>query len=212
MRASQQIPGSRWPHDMVITVEDGSQALIDLLWIREAWQLKLDGDDLPPRLVDTPTPVSESKRKTAPITDWANAWPPLWRECLLHAATPSERPAFDLLGDTPPGPGRARLLKEIVGPTWDDRFGRDAFTEEYQQWETMLFERRRNGIQRPLGEQPERAALEALIPAWRAGLTMVVEIPCRGAFTRVVGPHGLLVTAETRAAPDGYRAALARFR
>jgi hypothetical protein len=62
-----------------------------------------------------------------------------------------------------------------------------------------------------LEERPERAALDALIPAWRRGLTKIVEIPCEGTYTRRIGEHTLLVTAETRADTARYGAALASF-
>ena len=62
-----------------------------------------------------------------------------------------------------------------------------------------------------MDEQPEHAARGALIKAWQSGLTKIVEIPCRGNFTRRIGTHAILVTAETRADPERYRAALAEF-
>jgi hypothetical protein len=103
------------------------------------------------------------------------------------------------------------MIKEMIGPSWDDVFGRDALTEGFQHWQRMLGERRWAQIARPIDEHPERVALDALIPVWEAGLTTIVQIPCRGTFTRVIGPHTLLLTAETRAAPDPYRSALALF-
>ncbi|MFC4244551.1 hypothetical protein ACFOYW_14330 [Gryllotalpicola reticulitermitis] len=63
---------------------------------------------------------------------------------------------------------------------------------------------RRHGI--------ERTLLDAVIPAWEAGLLKIVEIPCRGTFNRRVGEHGLLVTVETRADDERYREALSLFR
>jgi hypothetical protein len=42
-------------------------------------------------------------------------------------------------------------------------------------------------------------------------LTKIVEIPCGGTFTRRIGSHVILVTAETRRDPVGYRAALQTF-
>jgi hypothetical protein len=42
-------------------------------------------------------------------------------------------------------------------------------------------------------------------------LTTIVQIPCRDTFTRVIGPHTLLVSAEARAVPDSYRSALALY-
>ena len=46
------MPGNLWPHDMLITVEDDPHVLVDLLWIRETWNLHPLGDDLPPSLSD----------------------------------------------------------------------------------------------------------------------------------------------------------------
>ena len=37
------IPGNPWPHDMVLTIENDSQALRDLFWVREAWSLRNPG-------------------------------------------------------------------------------------------------------------------------------------------------------------------------
>jgi hypothetical protein len=50
-----------------------------------------------------------------------------------------------------------------------------------------------------------------VIPAWKAGLMKIVEIPCRGTFTRRSSPNALLVTAETRADDERYRQALSLF-
>lgn len=210
-RLPYPMPANQWPHDMVITVDEDSTPLIELLWIREAWQLQPAGDDLPPLLVDTPVAVSGSERQGAPIADWEDAWPRVWRECLRHAGTPRDPRAFDRMSSAPPGSERAALIGQMVGPSWDDLFGRDAFTEGYQQWQQMLGERRHAQMMHTLGERPEQLGLDALIPAWRAGLTTIVQIPCRDTFTRVIGPHALLVTAETRADADSYRSALAVF-
>ncbi|MHA7984810.1 hypothetical protein ACX9R5_03305 [Rathayibacter sp. CAU 1779] len=213
MRSLRPIPGNPWPHDMVITVKDDPNSLLDLLWIREAWRLGPEGDDLPPALVDTPQAVSETVRASAPVTEWRDAWSQLWRDCLRHEGIPIDPTLFDHLRAFEPGSVEyKRRLHELIGPIWSDRFGTDAFTDEHQRWQEQLFERHRAERPHTLDEQPERIALDALIPAWRAGLTIIVQIPCRGTFTRVVGEHALLLTAETRADPDRYREALASFR
>ncbi len=85
-------------------------------------------------------------------------------------------------------------------------------TEESQQWMHMLFLQRVDRSSPTVDEQPEHAALGALITAWESGLTTIVEIPCKGTFTRRIGTHAILVTAETRADPKRYHAALAEFR
>jgi hypothetical protein len=60
-------------------------------------------------------------------------------------------------------------------------------------------------------ETPERASLDALIPAWRSGLTRLVTIPCRGEFTRRIGSAALLITEETRNDVARYTDALRSF-
>ncbi|GAA1953815.1 hypothetical protein GCM10009717_19670 [Agromyces allii] len=74
------------------------------------------------------------------------------------------------------------------------------------------FRRRTAGLPTSAEEQPERRSLDALITAWRHGLTKIVTIPCRGSFTRVIGPHALLITDETRADADAFSTALDQFR
>jgi hypothetical protein len=53
MRSITPIEGNPWPHDMTITIDDGPQQVMELLWIREAFSLHPVGD-LPPLLIDTP--------------------------------------------------------------------------------------------------------------------------------------------------------------
>lgn len=106
---------------------------------------------------------------------------------------------------------RRILLEGVVSPSWQARFGTDAFTADHATWQRERADERIRRARLPLKAQPERIALVALVPAWRAGLTTVVAIPCRGTFTRVIGQHSLLVTSETRADPGRYQAALASF-
>ncbi|WP_223693019.1 hypothetical protein [Leifsonia poae] len=198
---------------MVITVVDDSQALLELLWIREAWRLRPKGRDLPPALADRPALVSAPQRSAAPIVEWQQEWPVIWEAALLHAGTPQSLDVFDRLNNSAIGSDeRARILRELVGPSWRERFGSDAMAEDAEQWRSTLLGLRMNRTPPTPEEQPEHAALGELIEAWRAGLTIIVEIPCSGPFTRRLGTHAILVTAETRADPQRYRAALAEFR
>lgn len=48
-------PANPWPREMLITIENDSAALLELLWIREAWDLHPVGHDLPPLLADQVT-------------------------------------------------------------------------------------------------------------------------------------------------------------
>jgi len=58
--------------------EDRPNALLEMLWIREAHNLCLDGVDLPPLLVDTPAGPIERVASAAERSEWERAWPKLW--------------------------------------------------------------------------------------------------------------------------------------
>jgi hypothetical protein len=102
-------------------------------------------------------------------------------------------------------------LHELFGPSWRDAFGDDAFTDQYLLWNQAQFEINSHRQSQSLEEEPERVSLAALSLAWQAGLSKVVVIPCIGSFTRVIGQHALVVTAETRDDPKRYSEALSLF-
>lgn len=213
MRSLSPVPGSPWPQDMLITVEDDPHSLLDLLWIREAWSLDPVGDDPPPLLSDTPLGARTDTETSGWGGTWRDAWPAMWTACLQHAGRVREPSMFEELAATVGGSAeRAQLLHELIGPTWRDLFGDDAFTAEYEAWNEARFDTLSRSLPRPLEEQPERASLAALVSAWHEGLSTIVVIPCVGSFTRVIGEHALLVTAETRDDPNRYSEALKQFR
>ena len=211
MRSSRPIPGNPWPHDMVITVDDDPALLVELLWIRDAWGLQPHHDDVPPQLVDSPDPqVNEDNE--VDIGAWQAAWPELWNATLRHAGEVRDPALFDAIrGTANNSTERMELLARITGPSWRDRFG-EAGLERYQPWQASQFRRRTVGLPNAAEEQPEHRSLEAVITAWRRGLTKIVTIPCRGAFTRSIGEHTLLITDETSADADHFSAALHQFR
>jgi hypothetical protein len=194
---------------MVIRVEDDPHTLLDLLWIREAWGLEPAGDDLPPLLVATP-----EREPDEPDPRWAAAWPDLWRACLAHAAAGRDPGLVERLHATPDGSAeRAELLGRLFGPSWHGEFGEAAFTERHAAWTTARNEETsaRMRQHRPLDEEPERASLRALVPAWEAGLTTVIVLPLVGEYTRRVGPNALAVTPWTRDDRARYAEALGTF-
>lgn len=208
MRSTTPMEGNPWPHDMVISVDNDSYQLLELLWIREAWGLRPAGDDLPPLLVDPPARAGDPDDRDA----WEAAWPQVWEDVVSHAAVLVEPSMFEELTRTADGSKeRAELIRRLHGPTWRERFGDAAFTEEYRAWTEARFRARRDDHPRSLAESPERRSLDALIPAWQAGLSKVITIPCRGEHTRIVGGSTLLMTEATRKDPDRYAAALATF-
>jgi len=207
MRSSVPMPGNPWPHDMQITIEDSPHALHELLWIREAWSLKPEGADLPPLLSSTPPVVDDAPPDS--LTDWQDAWPEIWRACVAHAGIPADPTIFERLTSAAVGsPERADLLAQLVGPSWRDHFGSEALTTEFTSWEAAQHRALRSRMSTPDAESPERRSLDALVPAWRAGLTKLILIPCRGSYTRPIGSASLLLTEETRNDPTRYAAAL----
>jgi hypothetical protein len=212
VRSSVPIPGEPWPHDMVITVDDDLGSLVELLWIREAWGLKPVGDDLPPLLVNPPQ-LGTIEDEEFDVGAWQAAWPELWIAALHHAGEIRDPGLFAALHMTADNSTeRAQLVARLTGPSWRGRFDGAALDERYQAWTASRF---REPVPRPLAsfeDQPERQSLDALISAWRRGLTKIVTIPCRGEFTRVIGEHSLVVTEETRNDVDMFSAALLQFR
>ena len=131
---------------------------------------------------------------------------------MRHAAVLVEPSMFDELTRSADGSKeRAELIRRLHGPTWRERFGDTAFTEEYRAWTEARFRARRDDHPRSLAESPERRSLDALISAWQAGLSKVITIPCRGEHTRIIGGSTLLMTEATRKDTDLYAAALATF-
>lgn len=210
MHSARHMAGSPWPPGMVITVDDNPEPLLELLWVREVFGLQPRGSDLPPALDDPPPSTGEGVGE--PTAAWDEAWPGIWRACLDHAAITRDQAVlgemFDRLSRTDSdSPERAQILRQWRGPSWRDRFGSSAFTERYISWR----DRSRGSHTTGAVNDPEGSVVDPLIRAWEAGLTKVVQIPCRGSFTRVIGPHALLVTARTRADLAGYREALGAF-
>jgi hypothetical protein len=213
MQSSSPIPGNPWPHEMLITVEDDPHALLELLWIREAWGLRPIGNDLPPLLSDDSVQLQSRTISPDRLAAWQAAWPTIWDVCIHDVGLIRDPTLFEKLRETTDGsPERAQLLHELRGPSWRDEFGNEAFTDEYEVWTLSRFEARSRREHRTLDEEPERVSLAALIPAWRSGLSKIVTIPCRGSYVRIIGPHTLLVTDETRDDPHSYSDALTQFR
>ncbi|WP_349899251.1 hypothetical protein [Parafrigoribacterium soli] len=212
MRSSVPIPGNPWPHDMTITIEESSQPLLELLWVREAWGLHPVGDDLPPLLADQYVSAQPEVGIVEEFARWQYVWSDLWEACVKHASLIPDPSAFERLRETADGSvERAQGLKRMYGRSWRDTFGDAALTDRYRAWTLANFEAHARLRPKDYEEAPERVSLAALIPAWEAGLSKIVVIPCRGSHTRIIGEHSLLVTAETRNDPQRYSEALAQF-
>lgn len=192
---------------MTITIEDSPVALLELLWVREAWGLD-PGSPSPPPLLAGPVRL----RQAPGPAEWERAWPELWEECVLHAAVDAGPILQRLLSTADASPERAELLDSLLGPSWHRRFGDESVGEPFAAWQQERHGALLKTSAVPIDETPERRSLDALVPAWEAGLTKVVTIPCRGEYTRVVAESTLIITEADRREPDRYADALATFR
>jgi hypothetical protein len=211
VRSVEPMPGNPWPHDMVLRIQDDEQGLLDLLWVRAAWELEPTGD-VPPAPVILPVsePTTQSLRRDK--GDWASAWSELWWAVLAHLGRPHRSDEFQEMRATGPGSEeRRRLLKAMMGPSWRDRFGADGFDDGYDEWVRSISRQRRVGQPRSLEEDPERRNLDATISAWERGLETIVTIPCVGEYNRTISGSGLCVPAATRSDPALYSRALQSF-
>lgn len=210
MRSLIPIPGDPWPHDMVITIEDRPDALLELLWLREAYELRPDADDLPPLLQVPPRGDMTNVPSAAEREEWTAAWPSLWAATLAHAGKDSDPALHERLRRSPNGsPERLHLLQEIVGPNWRDRFGADALDRDsYREWNDATFQA--TLAARPAGLEGHalRRDLDAVISAWRAGMTKIIAIPCRGEHAQRIGANALLITEQMMTSSDAFRRAL----
>ena len=212
MRSFQPMPGNAWPHGMVITVTDDPDSLMELLWVRAAWQLQPSGPDEPPSLAVLPeiAPSAESLRRNK--REWEQAWSELWAAAVEHLAKPPDPDAFEALIATGDGSAERRdLLTALRGPCWRTGTGDKPFDDTYQRWRRTLTDETIARHQRPLEDDPERRCLDPLVGAWRRGLTTVIAIPCSGTHTRTIGGHALLVARATRNNPERYAEALEHF-
>jgi hypothetical protein len=213
MRSTTPIPGNPWPHDMVITIQDDTNTLLELLWIRAAWGLRVSGTHVPPPLADASVDALPLIASPEQIGLWEAGWPSMWDACVRHAAVDFDKSIFDAVRASPTDSAeRALLLRGLGGPDWRDEFGNDALPAEWKAWNITRFDQRAANRPTSLDSDPERMALDALIPAWEAGLTRLIVIPCEGSFTRRVSDNALLLTEETRDDPSRYADALAGFR
>lgn len=198
---------------MGITIEDRSDALLELLWIRAAYDLRPDGDDLPPALKVPARDDLADVPSMAERTEWTTAWPSLWAATLAHAGKDFDRALHERLSQTPNGsPERLHLLQEIVGPSWRDRFGSAALDHDsYREWNDTTFQAKLAA--RPAGLEGDvlRRDLDAVIAAWRTGLTKIVTVPCRGEYVQRVGDNALLITEQMMTSSDAFRRALSAF-
>ncbi|MCU1406769.1 MAG: hypothetical protein JWQ43_3072 [Glaciihabitans sp.] len=201
MRASEPEPGGQWPSEMTIRVEHSPQTLAFLLFVRSAWKLPVSGvpalsitpdvgaSELPPGM-DVQVAVERW------ILDWNRAWEPFGPR--LHAISTPDAATQHLL-DTLTDAELWDAISIDSSRFWARGIDRVAFTRWHQDVQNG---HRSEGL-------PEHDCVDALVPAWRSGLTTVVQMPYSGLFAERINPEHLVVSATTRGTPTHYRRALA---
>ncbi|WP_457101472.1 hypothetical protein [Microbacterium sp. P5_E9] len=201
MRSDQPIPGNPWPLEMQIAVDE-PYALMYLLFVREGW--RLDVAELPD--VD-PVPATGTSTRPPAVdpTEAAVRWRREWSRAFTQFE-PRDRSVREPDEDT------ARLLRELPDEQlaeafstmpstfWAEGTDRDAFNT----WSMSLHD----DHSLPLAEHPEWRCLDALVPAWRTGLTTILQLPYAGYFAERLNAATLIVSRVTRHDPSLYRQAL----
>lgn len=201
MRSDQPTPGNPWPHDMHIAV-DVPHALTYLLFVRQGW--RLDIAELPD--VDPAPATGTSDRPSAVnLTEASARWRREWSRALTQFE-PLDRSVRE------PDKEAARLLRELPDERlaetfstmpstfWTEGTDRDAFNT----WAMGLHD----DHSLPLAEHPEWRCLDALVPAWRTGLTTILQLPYAGYLAERLNAATLIVSRVTRHDPSLYGQAL----
>jgi hypothetical protein len=202
MRASEPVPNNAWPNDMIISVQDAPERLVFLLFVRSAWHL--DGHGVPalehePDVGTTamPADVGLAEANVRWAADWDRAWAQL-TEPDRRVRTPDAETQY-LLDTCSDEELWAAVVTAAYG-YWERGIDQDALAD----WQRTLFDP--HPVSR--GEYPERKALPALIAAWEAGLTTVLQLPFAGHFARRVSGARLVVSRLTRHDTTRYSRAL----
>ena len=201
MRSSEPMPGNPWPHDMLISIDE-PHSLVYLLFVREAWSLVVD--DVPH--IEPVPAVGASARPAGVDADaaadqWRHEWARAWA-----MFEPLDRAVREPDAET------ARLLKELsdeelavaTSPLPSDYWSTGIDGDAFGLWSAAI----QDDHTVPLEQHPERVCLDALIPAWRTGLTRIVQLPFTGYFARRINSGTLVVSRATRHNADWYRRAL----
>ncbi len=204
---------NQWPRDMVLHVQFDEGALLDLLWVREAWRLEVAGPGSPPRPLELDEPELTAEGLRRDKGEWERAWMELWDAALARLVRRRRPAAVDAMAASIVDALTDEEVKALWdGESWRSRFGDAAFATGYDAWIDRLQARRDRMHELPLELHAQRQALDELVPAWRRGLTTMVAIPCFGTYTRTLGDDTLLLTESAHEDVDQLRAALRRFR
>ena len=198
MRASQPIPGSEWPNDMTLTIDDAPH-LTFLLFVRSAWRLGVGGV---PALESEPD-VGSSAKPLVPDDEAISArWVSEWERAFERLETGIGAPDVETqrMLDTLTDEEISAAMSTAPSKFWEVGIDQDAFNA----WRMTLLD----DHQHPFDQQPERRSLPALIDAWKSGLTTIIQLPYAGYFGDRINREHLVVSAATRRNPELFSLAL----
>jgi hypothetical protein len=201
MRSIEPIPGEQWPHDMVIRI-DVHTHLMTLLFIREAWGIARDAN-IPP-LEPTPQVGDSAIPPGATNAEWSDRWREQWRKAWDWIGIDDTRRVAHRL-DLGTSAITAEELSLWLPPAWITEYGSEGIdTQALARWESSLID----DHPMPFEQHPERRCLDALIPAWRAGVDSIIVLPYRGYYAERMTERHLAVSKATRDDPVLYDLAL----
>ena len=202
MRAQHPDPNEPWPNEMVLTIEATNASAALLLFVRDAWGL--DTGEMP--ALDPPALASDTVRPpgldTVELVElWKHDWEQVWRQYEPHSTGVSEPDAqTQFLLDTLSDEELWEVMSTEPSRLWSE--GLDEAT--FDQWTHLL----EDDISLPVDATPERMSLNAVIEAWRRGLTHILEVPFAGYYAERISPSHLVVSIATRKDPVLYQRAL----
>lgn len=198
MRFSEAHHDNPWPRDMVIRVEQPSTLLL-LLFVRSAWRLDDNGvpalDSVPDAGSTIPPAGFDREAANARwAADWARAF-----EVVVPPRGPLREPDAETL----------RLLDAefdvlLHAVSVEDYWRQGLDLEAESNWEQTFWP----GAPPPGSMGPEHDAVEWLVPVWRSGVRVIVELPFVGYYVKRVDLEHVVVSRATRTDPQLYSLAL----
>ncbi len=199
MRSVHELSGERWPHDMVISVDQPNN-LLTLLYVREVWGIARDVDI---SALAAPPTLGNSMRPESPSPEvWSERWVETWNAAWAWYVDGGGIQYRDAARIDPQA-ALAELAANLP-PMWETQYGSEGIDRDaVWQWMQTLHD-----VPGALEEAPERRSLSALIAAWRDGIDSIIVLPYGVDLSRWITFRHLVVSSTTRDDPFLYGEAL----